>query len=361
MKKLFGILVVIALVGAGGYLLLGANNKSENGFKTVQPAIGDVVVKAVAMGQIEPLHEVAVKSKNSGIVRKIYVEVGDRVRPGQPLIEIEPDPTPLEYAEAKRRVELAEVELKKAQAGYDRHVELKEQGVISARDYDEAERAYRDAEVRLTLAGERLQLIDKGRAMVADRQVETTIKSPIAGTILERMVNEGDPVVPLTSYQAGTQLLSLADMNTLLFRGTVDEIDVGKISPGMPATIKIGALPESAVSARLMKISPKAKKVESATVFDVEVEILNPGDVIIRAGYSANVEVVLEKAEQVLTLPERLVSFSSNKTTVEVLLPDGQVEVREIEIGLSDGITLQVLSGLTVDDPVVERPPKSII
>jgi HlyD family secretion protein len=175
------------------------------------------------------------------------------------------------------------------------------------------------------------------------------------------MVNEGDPVVPLTSYQAGTQLLSLANMNTLLFRGTVDEIDVGKISPGMPATIKIGALPESAVPARLMKISPKAKKVDNATVFDVEVEILDPGEVIIRAGYSANAEVVLEKAEQVLTLPERLVSFSSSKTTVEILLPGGQVEVREIEIGLSDGITLQVLSGLTADDLVVERPPKSII
>jgi HlyD family secretion protein len=129
----------------------------------------------------------------------------------------------------------------------------------------------------------------------------------------------------------------------------------------MPVTIRIGALPESSIPARLMKISPKAKKVENATVFDVEVEILEPGDIVIRAGYSANAEVVLEKAEHVLTLPERLVSFSSDKTTVEVLLPDGQVEVREIEIGLSDGITLQVLSGLTVDDRVVERPPKSII
>jgi HlyD family secretion protein len=361
MKKIFGILMVLGLVGSGGYLLLGANHKSDNGFKTVSPTVGDVVVRAVAMGQIEPLHEVAVKSKNSGIVGKIYVEVGDRVHPGEPLIEIEPDPTPLEYAEAKRHVELAEVELKKARTTYDRHVELKEQGVISARDYDEAERAYQDAEVRLTLARERLQLIDQGRAKVADRQVETTIKSPIAGTILERMVNEGEPVVPLTSYQAGTQLLSLADMNTLLFRGTVDEIDVGKISPEMPATIKIGALPDSAIPARLTKISPKAKKVENATVFDVEVEILDPGDVIIRAGYSANAEVVLEKAEQVLTLPERLVSFSSSKTTVEVLLPDGEVEVREIEVGLSDGITLQVLSGLSEDDLVVERPPKSII
>jgi HlyD family secretion protein len=175
------------------------------------------------------------------------------------------------------------------------------------------------------------------------------------------MVNQGDPVVPLTSYQAGTQLLSLADMNTLLFRGTVDEIDVGKISVGMPATIKIGALPDSAVPARLAKISPKAKKVENATVFDVEVEILDPGEIVIRAGYSANAEVVLEKAENVLTLPERLVKFFSEKATVEIMQPDGQITEREIEVGLSDGITLQVLSGLTEEDRVVERPPKSII
>lgn len=361
MKKLIGLLVLVASIGVGAYFLLGANHSAENGLKTVQPTVGEVVVKAVAMGQIEPLHEVAVKSKNSGIVRKIFVEVGDRVQPGQPLIEIEPDPTPLEYAEAKRHVELAEVELKRARSAYKRNVELKEQGVISARDYDEAERSFRDAELRVTLARERLELIDKGRATVADRQVETTIKSPIAGTVLERMVNQGDPVVPLTSYQAGTQLLSLADMNTLLFRGTVDEIDVGKLSAGMPATIKIGALPDAAVSARLDKISPKAKKVENATVFDVEVEILDPGDVVIRAGYSANAEVVLQKAENVLTLPERLVKFASGKATVEVMLPDGQIEVREIEVGLSDGITLEVVAGLTENDRVVERPPKSII
>ncbi|MFQ5792159.1 MAG: efflux RND transporter periplasmic adaptor subunit [Acidobacteriota bacterium] len=360
MKKLLWILLFIALA-VGGYLLLGANRKAEDGVQTIQPVVGEIVVKAVAMGQIEPLHEIAVKSKNSGIVRRIYVEVGDEVHPGQPLIEIEPDPTPLEYAEAKRYVELAEVELKKAGAAYNRHLELKGQGVISARDYEEAERAYRDSEVRLTLAEERLQLIDKGKALIADRQVETTIKSPISGTVLERRVNEGDPVVPLTSYQAGTQLLSLADMKTLLFRGTVDEIDVGKISVGMPATIKIGALPDVLVPARLSKISPKATKVENATVFDVEIEILDAGEVVIRAGYSANAEVVLERAENVLILPERLVKFSSKKATVEVLEADGRIVTREIEVGLSDGITLEVVSGLTEEDQVVERPPKSII
>lgn len=362
MKKALWFLLAVLLFGGGGYFLVRANGGSPDaGLETVAPVIGSVVVKAVAIGQIEPLHEVAVKSKNSGIVRRIWVRVGDVVTPSQSLIEIEPDPTPLEYAEAKRGVELAEVELKKAQAAFTRHQELRTQGVISARDFDEAERAYRDAELRVQLARERLQLIDKGRARVADREVETTIKSPIGGTVLERLVNEGDPVVPLTSYQEGTKLLSLADMTTLLFRGTVDEIDVGKIAVGMPVTLKAGALPEAHIGGRLAKISPKARKVENATLFDVEIEIVEPGGAVIRAGYSANAEVVLEQKDGVLTLPERLVTFGGGEATVEVMQADGSVAVRSIEVGLSDGIILEVVGGLTESDRVVERPPKSII
>lgn len=360
MKRLIWI-VVLGGLGAGVYFALGASKESEDDIETVQPVMGTITVKAVAIGQIEPLHEIEVKSKVSGIVRKCFVDVGDRVERGQPLLEIEPDPTPLEYAEAKRGAELAQVELRETEASYDRSVELKEQGVISARDFDQAERAYQNAQVRLNLAQEKLDLIDKGRARVADRDVETTIKSPISGTVLERLVNDGDPLVPLTSYQAGTKLLSLADMGTLLFRGTVDEIDVGKISEGMPVTIKIGALPDRPIAGRLTKISPKAKKEDKATVFDVEVEITDPGDVVIRAGYSANAEVVLEEKDKVLSLPERLVHFTPEGATVEVLETNGDIVTREIEVGLSDGINLEVLSGLTEKSLVVERPPKSII
>lgn len=360
MKKLIW-LVLLAGLGIGAYLALGAGTTSENGIDTVSPVMGSITVKAVAIGQIEPLHEIEVKSKVSGIVRKSFVDVGDEVERGQPLIEIEPDPTPLEYAEAKRGVELAQVELRKTEAGYQRSVELEQSGVISARDFDEAERAYRDAQVRLNLAQEKLQLIDNGRARVSDRDIGTVIKAPISGTVLERVVNDGDPVVPLTSYQAGTKILGLADMDTLLFRGTVDEIDVGKIAEGMPVTIKIGALPDHPVAGRLAKISPKARKEDKATVFDVEVEIIDPGDIVIRAGYSANAEVVLQKKEDVLSLPERLVHFTPEAATVEVLESNGDIVVREIEVGLSDGINLEVVSGLDETSLVVERPPKSII
>jgi len=141
----------------------------------------------------------------------------------------------------------------------------------------------------------------------------------------------------------------------------VDEIDVGKVAVGMPVTLKIGAIPDRPVAGRLSKISPKAKKVDNATVFDVEVEIRSRGDAVIRAGYSANAEVVLQRKEDVLTLPERLVQFSGKKASVEVMRSDGKITRKEIEFGLSDGITLEVVSGLSEKDQVVERPPKSIV
>jgi HlyD family secretion protein len=280
MKKVVAVIAVLLLLAGGSFFFLGANGKPANGITTVNPVRGAVVVKAVAIGQIEPIHQISVKSKTSGIVRRVFVEVGDRVRAGQALIEVEPDPTPLEYAEARRQVELERVALDNARAVFERSRELKHQGVISARDFDEAERGFRDAEVRVKLAEERLTIIDKGKVKIAERAVETTLKAPVAGTILERKVNEGDPVVPLTSYQAGTELLTLADMGTLLFRGTVDEIDVGKIAGGMPVTLKIGALPDRPIAGRLSKISPKARKVDNATVFDVEVEIGDRGDAV---------------------------------------------------------------------------------
>jgi HlyD family secretion protein len=180
--------------------------------------------------------------------------------------------------------------------------------------------------------------------------------------VLELLVNEGDPVVPLTSYQAGTALTNLADMKTLVFKGTVDEIDVGKLHEGMPAAIKIGALPDAKVDGKIYKISPKSKTAEGATLFDVEIELLPAKDVVLRAGYSANAEIAVREKYDVLTIPERLVTFQDGKASVE--LPgkgekDPPVK-KEIKTGLSDGMTVEVAEGLAEKDLVIERPPKKI-
>jgi len=210
------------------------------------------------------------------------------------------------------------------------------------------------------MAQERLALIDLGSTKVAGRQVDTVIKSPVAGTVLERRVNEGDPVVPLTSYQAGTELLLLADMDSLIFKGTVDEIDVGKLEQGMEAELKIGAIPDEDIWGILSRISPKAKKQENATLFDVEIEITKKGNKVIRAGYSANAELLINKAADSLFIPERLVVFEENHTYVEVQNAAGEIEKKEIKTGLSDGINVEILEGLSQGEEVVENPPKEI-
>jgi HlyD family secretion protein len=362
-----GLITAGVLVIAGGVtavLYSKSHSGRENGFKTVPVARGDVVEKALAIGAIKPKREIAVKSKISGIVKTSFREVGDVVQPGDPLFEILPDPTPIELTEARREVEIAKNVFEQAEKKFERARTLKEQGILATQDWEQAEKDIQDARIRQELAVEKLALIEKGRvktARQADR-VESIIRSPIKGTVLELLVNEGDPVVPLTSYQAGTALTNLADMTTLVFKGTVDEIDVGKLKETMPAHIKIGALPEAKVEGKIYKISPKSKTAEGATLFDVEIELLPAKDVVLRAGYSANAEIAVREKKDVLLVPERLVTFADGKATVELPGPTEKAEPakKEIKTGLSDGMNVEVAEGLSEKDLVIERPPKKI-
>ncbi len=364
-----GLIAAGVLVMAGGVtaVLYSRSNASKaNGFKTVAVTRGSVVEKALAIGAIRPKREIAVKSKISGIVKTSFREIGDKVRPGDPLFEILPDPTPMELTEARREVEIARNVFDQAQKKHERSRTLRDQGILATQEWDEADKEIQDARIRLELASERLALIEKGRVKAQQKgdrlAVESIIRAPIAGTVLELLVNEGDPVVPLTSYQAGTALTNLADMNTLVFKGTVDEIDVGKLHEAMPARIKIGALPDAKVDGRIYKISPKSKTAEGATLFDVEIELLPAKDVVLRAGYSANAEIAVREKHAVLLVPERLVTFADGTASVE--LP-GKAEQdppqkRQIKTGLSDGMNVEVAEGLGEKDLVVERPPKKI-
>jgi HlyD family secretion protein len=268
----------------------------------------------------------------------------------------------MELTEARREVEIAKNVFDQAKKKYDRSRTLKEQGIVAAQDWDQAEKDIQDAQIRLDLASERLALIEKGRVKTDRMAVESVIRSPIAGTVLELLVNEGDPVVPLTSYQAGTALTNLADMKTLVFKGTVDEIDVGKLHEGMPAHIKIGALPDAKVEGKIYKISPKSKTAEGATLFDIEVELLPAKGVVLRAGYSANAEIAVREKHDVLLIPERLVTFADGKATVELpsATEKGEPTKKEIKTGLSDGMNVEVAEGLRDKDLVIERPPKKI-
>src|SRR5690606_33454296 len=180
------------------------------------------------------------------------------------------------------------------------------------------------------IARERLALLEQGKVTIADTRIESVVKSPIDGFILEKMVEIGDPVVPLSSYQEGTVLMTMADMSDLIFRGTVDEIDVGRLQEGMPVEIKIGALPNARITGVLDRISLKAQKQENATTFPVEIRLTDTGGATLRAGYSANAEIIIQRREDALAIPERVVTFEGESAWVTVQLDDGTTEKRTI-------------------------------
>jgi HlyD family secretion protein len=354
-------IAVVLVGGVAAALYSRSISSKDNDFKTIAVSRGGVTEKALAVGAIKPKREIAVKSKISGIVKKSYREVGDRVRAGELLFEIIPDPTPLELTEARREVEIAQNIYDQAKKAFDRSKALRDQGILATQEWERTDKEIQDAQIRLGLAQEKLALVEKGRVRTEKTEVESVIRAPIDGTVLELLVNEGDPVVPLTSFQAGTALANLADMSTLVFKGTVDEIDVGKLKETMPARIKIGALPEAKVDGIVYKISPKSKTAEGATLFDVEIELHPAEGVVLRAGYSANADIVVREKTDVLLVPERLVTFADGKATVELPAGEGQEPTKkELKTGLSDGLNVEVVDGLKQGDAVVERPPKKI-
>ncbi|KPK98060.1 MAG: hypothetical protein AMJ90_10035 [candidate division Zixibacteria bacterium SM23_73_2] len=351
-----GVVVLIVVIFS---VFKGSSSKS-NQLTMVKVERGQIVDKALAIGTLVPKNEIAVKSKISGIVKKVFVEIGDKVKKGDPLIDISPSPTPLEFAEAKRNVGMVEVAFQNSQKEYQRAKTLLEKNLISEEDFDQKKKSFDEAKLRLQLGQEKLSLIEEGKIQIAEKKIESVIKSPITGTVLERKVNEGDPVVPLTSYQEGTELMTMAYMDDLVFKGTVDEIDVGKLNEGMNAEIKVGAIPNDTVEGVLYKISPKAKKEENATLFDVELKITRRGERMLRAGYSANADIIINKKEDILLIPERLVEFKEDSVFVEIKGTNGEVTKKPIKTGLSDGMNIEVTEGLEEGDQIVQRPPKEI-
>ncbi|HEU4522960.1 MAG TPA: efflux RND transporter periplasmic adaptor subunit [Thermoanaerobaculia bacterium] len=356
-------LIVAAVASAGLYAWTRNGNKDANGLKEVEVTTGTIVEKAVAVGQIQPRQKFQVKSKISGIVRRTMVEVGDTVRAGDPLFEIGPDPTPLERTEVDRRVESAEASFRRAESDYQRANELSRAGVLPNSEVEQKREAYELARVALQKARQDRELVQKGNLSSTSGK-ESIIRAPAAGTVLTRLVNPGDPIVPLTSYQPGTEMATIADMSDLIFKGTVDEIDVGKLSAGMTARIKVGALPTDVVTGKVSRIAPQAQQKEGATLFDVEIELDPNQTITLRAGYSANADVIIREKKDVLVIPERLVAFEDggNKTTVELPGAGPKAEPKKVEIktGVSDGLNIEVMQGLRKGDKVVERPPKEI-
>ncbi|MEX0719335.1 MAG: efflux RND transporter periplasmic adaptor subunit [Balneolaceae bacterium] len=362
-KTIWSILLLIFIFGGGGFYYLYSNNSDEEPETEphVVAELGTVVEKALAVGTIEPENEIEVKSKISGVVSRLYAEAGDYVEKGEPLIEVSPDPTPLELAEAKRSLERTKIEEANLAKELDRMNTLIKQNLVSQQEFDQLQQRHNDVTIRVQINEERLQLLESGRIKIGDTLIESVIRAPISGFILEELVDVGEPVVPLTSYQAGTPLMSLAEMGNLLFKGTVDEIDIGKVEIGMPVELKIGALPADTVLGEVSRISLKAMKEDNATVFPIEITITQTKGAVLRAGYSANADIIIQKMENTLTIPERVIEMRDGKSFVDIPGSEAGSRVeKEITIGMSDAITVAVIEGLEVGEKVLERPVRTL-
>jgi HlyD family secretion protein len=366
--RIFLGLTILVGVAATAFWIFSADDAQAVQTPSVTVTRGDITDRALAVGTIEPRVQVSVKSQLSGVVSRQFAEVGDFVREGAPLLEIRPTPTPQEVANAVRQIELRQIEVNQLGREYDRQRQLFERSLISVQDLEAVERRRDEALIHLQTDRERLELLRSGR-MTAGGAVATVIRAPITGFVIDKTVEIGDPVVPLTSYQEGTVLMTMANMDDLLFRGTVDEIDVGRLTEGMAAEIRVGALPDARVDGSLSRIWLKGRRQENANVFPVEVALYAPDadlglddsevpqpPIVLRAGYSANASIIVRRSENVLLIPERVVTFENGSATVNVFTENGATEQRAIKTGLSDAIHIEILEGLAEGDRLAEKP-----
>lgn len=346
-KKLFFIFLPILFIIL---LLLAFTRGNGNGEQNppVNVSKGDIRDVAVAIGTIEVKYETSVKSTFSGVVKKVFVEIGDVVKKGDPIFEISPTPTPFELASVRKEAVVAKSRLENAKKDIERKQTLFEKDLISDKEYENMQQDLQEAQSDYNLAKQRLDLMEKGSAKVGGTALDAIIRSPVSGTILSREVSIGDPVVPLTSYQPGTELMKIARLEDLLFKGTVDEIDVGRLEEGMKAKITVGAIPDEEVYGIIDIIAPKARNKEGATVFDIEIIVTEKGNKPLRVGYSATADIIIDERNDVLVIPEGAVHFEDEKTYV--YLANG--EKRDVEIGLSDGLNIEVVAGLEEGDDI---------
>jgi len=358
MKKFFKILGIVVIIGIFGYTIYFLYEKSQTEpvvYETTSATVTNIIKKTTATGSVVPRKEIEIKPVVSGILDELYIEEGNMVKKGDLLAKIRIIPNMINLNNAKSRVDVAKINLKDAKRNYERQLGLFEKGVIAKADYESYEVSYQNAREELETAEETLELIKEGQIKNSGTPTNTLVRSTIDGMVLNIPVEIGYQVIEANNFNAGTTIASIADMGEMIFEGNIDESEVGKISEGMPLILTIGALEDVTFDANLEHISPKGQEVNGAIQFEIKADVSLREDNFIRAGYSANADIVLDRADSVLAIPESLLVFEDDTVYVEVETTHQQFEKRYIETGLSDGITIEIISGLSKEDKIKKR------
>ncbi len=358
MKKFLKItlLVILAAGIIGTFVFLWMKSRPKVVvYETVNAEITDLQKTTVATGKVEPRDEILIKPQISGIIDEVYKEAGQSIRKGEVIAKVKVIPELGQVNSAESRVRLAEINEKQAQTDFDRVEKLFNDKLISREDFEKSEVALKQARVEVQTAKDALEIIKEGITKNSASLSSTLIRSTIDGLILDVPVKAGNSVIMSNTFNDGTTIATVANMNDLIFKGKIDETEVGRIHEGMPVKLTIGALQNLTFDAQLEYISPKGVEENGANQFEIKAAVSVPDSVQIRSGYSANAEIVLQRAQQTLAVPESVIEFSGDSTFVYVMtdsVPEQKFQRQPVIAGMSDGIKIEIKSGVTVKDKI---------
>ncbi len=323
-------------------------------YKTASPFYTTIAIKTVATGKVNPEEEVELKPQIAGIVDEIYVEEGDPVKKGDLIARIRIVPNAQSLAAAEGRVKTSKLSFDNAKVLFNRNKSLFDKGVISKQDFENSELSYNQAKQNLVQAQNDYQIIKKGSRSGSGSTANTNIIAQIPGIVLEIPVREGDQVIESNSFNAGTTIATVADMNKMIFEGKVDEAEVGKLKEGREIQVKLGAIEDKEFPGVLIFVAPKGVEESGAVQFTIKADLTLPEDTYVRAGYSANAEIELEKKDSVFAIKESLLQFErfTEKPYVEILEGENKYRKENVKLGITDGINVEILEGVTADDKI---------
>ena len=358
MKKYSKLIIaaIIALIFIGTFVFLWQKSQpKEVVYNEFTPKLDSIQKTTIITGKIEPRNEVNVKPQISGIISELYKEPGDRVNAGDVIAKVKVIPDMGQLSSAEMRVRLSEINLKQAQVDFQREENLYNQKLVSADEFDKSKQALDQAKHEKVAAEDALQVVRDGVSKSNASASSTLIRSTISSIILDIPVKVGNSVILSNTFNDGTTIATVANMNDLIFRGNIDETEVGQLVYGMNMKITIGALQDLSFDAALEYISPKAVESNGANQFEIKAAVKLSEGSKIRAGYSANAEIILASAPKVLSIPESAIEFSGDTTFVYIVKGDGKnktYERKQVETGLSDGVNIEIKKGITDKDKV---------